>query len=444
MITNFWFIAVVLCAVAVGFILLPLFRSRVSTEPDNDRKQLNVELYRERMAELEQSLADGDVSAEQFAQLKLELGQNLLSETDLQVSNPGVANDQLPAGDSGRGLSKLVLTISAIVPLFAILAYSDYGLSWGAINDLELSKEFQSTNAHDDDGMRGSIIKLAKRLENQPENHDGWFLLGQSYMSLGEFEKSADAYRHLLDQFPQDPGLGAYYAEALYLADERTMTNRVSKAIAAALALNPQNITMLEIKAMNAFQTGDPGGAVTLFEQALASGAEGERARMIQQAISRLRSELGENAPAPLVTATAKPPMAPFAGGNNADAADGKSTAPVRSVRLLVEVAESVQSSPDASVFVYAKATAGPPMPLAVERLRLADLPRMVTLDESMGMMQGMSLANFDQVILVARISSSGIANTSPDDFQATSGVIDVTQANPVIKLLIENRVGDQ
>jgi hypothetical protein len=55
-----------------------------------------------------------------------------------------------------------------------------------------------------------------------------------------------------------------------------------------------------------------------------------------------------------------------------------------------------------------------------------------------------MSLANFDAVILVARISSSGIANTSPDDFQAASGVVDITSENPVIKLLIESRVRDQ
>ncbi len=103
-----------------------------------------------------------------------------------------------------------------------------------------------------------------------------------------------------------------------------------------------------------------------------------------------------------------------------------------------------MESNPNDSVFVYAKANAGPPMPLAVERMRVADLPRLVTLDETMGMMQGMSLANFDAVILVARISSSGIANTSPDDFQAASGVVDITSENPVIKLLIESRVRDQ
>ena len=445
MITNFWLISVVLCLVAAGFVLMPLFRHRPTDDGQADRSLLNVELYRERLAELENNQLEGEITAEQFASLKLELEQNLLNETAMRdEGNPETADGNAMSGAQSRKIPKLVLTAALLVPLFAVTAYSDFGLSWGAINDLELASQFKTTSPHDNDGMRGSILRLAKRLENQPENHDGWFLLGQSYMNLGEFEKSAGAYQHLLEKFPEDAGLSGYYAEALFLADDRKMTARVSKAIDAAFSLNPQNVAMLEIKAMNAFRAGDLGVAVTFFEKALATGVEGERAGLIQQAIARLRAELGDKAPPPAVMPAG--PVAPLA--NSAPAAATKAadtpSAPIRSVQLLVEVADTVESNPNDSVFVYAKANAGPPMPLAVERMRVSDLPRLVTLDETMGMMQGMSLANFDAVILVARISSSGIANTSPDDFQAASGVVDITSENPVIKLLIESRVRDQ
>ena len=449
MITNFWLISVVLCLVAAGFVLIPLFRHRPTDDGQADRSLLNVELYRERLAELENNQLEGEITAEQFASLKLELEQNLLNETAMRdESNPETAVGNAMSGSQSRKMPRLVLTAALLVPLFAVTAYSDFGLSWGAINDLELASQFKTTSPHDNDGMRGSILRLAKRLENQPENHDGWFLLGQSYMNLGEFEKSAGAYQHLLEKFPEDAGLSGYYAEALFLADDRKMTARVSKAIDAAFSLNPQNVAMLEIKAMNAFRAGDLGVAVTFFEKALATGVEGERAGLIQQAIARLRAELGDKAPPPAVMPAG--PVAPLA--NNAPAPATKAatraadtpSAPIRSVQLLVEVADTVESNPNDSVFVYAKANAGPPMPLAVERMRVSDLPRLVTLDETMGMMQGMSLANFDAVILVARISSSGIANTSPDDFQAASGVVDITSENPVIKLLIESRVRDQ
>ena len=83
-------------------------------------------------------------------------------------------------------------------------------------------------------------------------------------------------------------------------------------------------------------------------------------------------------------------------------------------------------------------------MPLAVQRMVRGALPKLVQLDESMAMMEGMGLANFDQVQVVARISSSGIANVSPDDYEVISATIDLTKDNPVIKLTIKNQVKDK
>lgn len=115
-----------------------------------------------------------------------------------------------------------------------------------------------------------------------------------------------------------------------------------------------------------------------------------------------------------------------------------------RRLEVLVEIAPGVQVDPQARVFVFARAMRGPPMPLAVQQMTVSALPRLVTLDGSMGMMAGMSLADFDQVQVVARISSTGIANVSPDDYQALSGAVDMTINNGVISLTLSQRVKDQ
>jgi cytochrome c-type biogenesis protein CcmH len=115
-----------------------------------------------------------------------------------------------------------------------------------------------------------------------------------------------------------------------------------------------------------------------------------------------------------------------------------------RVIQVLVEVSESVKVDSSSQVFIFAKAISGPPMPLAVQRLNVAGLPTLVKLDESMAMMEGMGLANFDQVQVVARISSSGIANASPEDYEIKSGRIDLTAPVPVIKLKIEKKIRDQ
>ena len=222
------------------------------------------------------------------------------------------------------------------------------------------------------------------------------------------------------------------------MADERSVTPRVAAAIDKTLAMNPHDITMLEIKALGAFQAGDLPGAISLFQKALAAGAQGERAEMINRAIARIQEDMG-HAPIPLPDSAAADQTALAASeSQQTQSAEGK-----RLIKVLVEVADNVDVGASTPVFVFARAVQGPPMPLAVQRMVRGALPTLIELDESMAMMQGMGLANFDKVQVVARISSSGIANVSPDDYQALSGTLDLTKKVPVVKLTIEKQVKD-
>ena len=119
-------------------------------------------------------------------------------------------------------------------------------------------------------------------------------MLGRSYLSMGRFEQSARAFGHMLETFTEDHSLHAYYAEALYMADDRTVTPRVAEAIENTLALNPHDITMLEIKALGQFRRQELRPAIETFQKALASGAQGERAEMINRAIMRIQQDLGD------------------------------------------------------------------------------------------------------------------------------------------------------
>lgn len=425
--TSFWMTAFFLGALSAGFVLLPLFLQR--SRDTVDRNRTNVGLYRERVAELEAQLADGMLTETEFSQMSTELKQSLLSDTasaDLQRK-------------SSAGVGKLPIVMALLIPGFAFFAYDDFGLSWGALTDLEVSQELKSTSigdAHDEESLRATIDKLAKSLERQPDNYEGWYMLAQSYLKLSEFGKAADAFARLAHQFPEDAGLASYYAEALFLADDRKITPRVDKAVENTLALNPHDITMLEIQGMAAFLKGDLEDAHENFSRALIT-AESERAELIRRALVRVEAQMG-GAASSIGSTSASADL------NHDPAANDKLKAPAgRIIQVLVELADRLDADINASVFVFARAVSGPPMPLAVKRMTVRELPTLVRLDESMAMMQGMGLANFDTVQVVARISSTGIAKVSPDDFEAVSGDIDLTQSVPVIKLKIEKRVID-
>ena len=109
-------------------------------------------------------------------------------------------------------------------------------------------------------------------------------------------------------------------------------------------------------------------------------------------------------------------------------------------IKLLVDISAELKAkaSPDTTVFVYAKAMQGPPMPLAVRKLRLGDLPVSVTLGDDDAMMPSMKLSSFDQVIVGARVSSSGNPVAQSGDFYTEQAAIDSTNPPAQINLTID------
>jgi cytochrome c-type biogenesis protein CcmH len=82
------------------------------------------------------------------------------------------------------------------------------------------------------------------------------------------------------------------------------------------------------------------------------------------------------------------------------------------------------QAAPDDTVFIFARAVEGPPMPLAVQRVKVRELPVSFSLDDSMAMAPGMSLSAHPRVVVVARVSRTGSPAAQPGDLQGASAPV--------------------
>ena len=88
------------------------------------------------------------------------------------------------------------------------------------------------------------------------------------------------------------------------------------------------------------------------------------------------------------------------------------------------------------TVFVFAKAVNGPRMPVAVLRKKAADIPFEFELDDTMAMSPEVKLSDFNNIIVGARISSSGDAIAAAGDFEGYSEAVNVAGSDEVTVLI--------
>jgi cytochrome c-type biogenesis protein CcmH len=260
--------------------------------------------------------------------------------------------------------------------------------------------------------IQGMIDKLAARLKEQPDDADGWAMLGRSYAVLGQPQQALPAFKRAMELRPDDAALLADYADMLALANNRNLEGEPSRLIARALELDPNNLKALSLAGTAAFLRKDYALALRHWEKMAQLAPDAEFVKQIQGGIDEARRLAAGAAPG---TDMSKPPAA-----KPAPAAAGATVSGV------VKLAATLQAkaSPEDTLFVYARPAQGPRMPLAILRKQVKDLPLTFTLDDSMAMSPAARLSSAQQVVVSARISKRGDATPQPGDLQGQSAPV--------------------
>ena len=457
--TLFFLLAALLVVLAVALLLAGPLRARAnasaSAARESDQRATNIALARERRAELlaalEAGQIDRDTHERETEQLELALA------TDLEAS---------PEREIRDGALPAAVIVAVFVPVTAGALYLHLG-DPGALERVPAAPSASNGQASAAGGAGGApdsgeparppaldelLPRLEERLARNPDDLQGWRLLGRSYLGMEEFERAAVALERAVALDDQDAPTLGQLAEALAMGRGGALAGEPVTLLERALAIDPDDPQGLWLRAIAHQQAGEHRDALERFERLRAAIATDTAAvATIDDMMARSRAALGDAAPAAEAPArdaapfgdTAEGDAAPVgeagepAGEPGAGGPDGTSA----SVSLRVDISPEARdaSDPDDTVFIYARASEGPPMPLAVSRRRVADLPLDITLDESMAMMPGMSLADFPTVTLGARVSPSGDAIAAPGDWYAERDGVEVAEEAPV-QLLVDTR----
>jgi cytochrome c-type biogenesis protein CcmH len=280
------------------------------------------------------------------------------------------------------------------------------------------------------DTMRHAMEGLKARLAEHPGDVRGWQLLGRTYLATNEFSKAAAALGRAYTLDDQDPDIILDYAEALATSQGRRLQGAPLKLIHRALEIAPQHPKALWLAAVNALQTNQGEEAKTYLEQLASQLPPGSNEeRMVRAHLAQLAPEAAMSKAKEINPAETSVP------------ADKGNTQARIEVQVTLDPALKEEASNTSTVFIFARAAEGPPMPLAAVRKQVKDLPITVVLDDSKAMVPSLRMSNFSEFQVGARISWSGNPIPQSGDFEGfAEGIIPATPSGP-ISVTINQRV---
>lgn len=376
-------------ALFLAFSALVIFIAWRGRLPDSagdfveQRIKRNIVLYKQRLQQLETDLVDEFLDKDDYEQLKAENARDLIGFVDKLES---VSSQEVSSKHKFPWLVTLLF-----VPVAAILVYQSLGAyqDWQIAQKIEQLKTIKSEiqfTQHSDLLFEA----IEERLQAKPDHIDYRVLLASFAMGKQDYQRAAIHYGMLAELLPKDATAQAFHAQSLYLRNGRKIDAEVASAMDRTLALDSHNNTILGLQGIDAYENGDYISAIEAWGKLLAVlDQNSQQGQMIAAGIAEAKKHLTDEQQQAISVSNDK--------------------ALEQGITVDVSLAENLPSlDEDLMVFVYAKASNGPKLPLAVKRITVKELPIKIVLSDALSMTPQFKLSGFDNVVIGARVSVSG------------------------------------
>ena len=368
------------------------------------------------LAQIDTLIAEGVLTGEAARRARDDLERQLLAAVMQPAAGASATAAKLAATTpEPRPPRSLVLAVTAFVLVVGVGGYAALGNHAGLRVEPGMPGTEAAGHAPDTEQVEAMIAKLVERLKTQPDDAEGWATLGRSYSAQGRHPEALPAFKRVAELRPKDAQALADSADALAVANGRSLEGEPEKLILQAVQLDPKNIKALALAGTVAFNRGQFKEAIALWERAVQDAdPQADFVQSLQGAIDEARRRGGapatQAAPAAATTAAATPAAA----------------SPAQSVsgRVTLKPSLRAQVTPDDTVFIFARAPTGSRMPLAIMRRKVSDLPLDFSLDDSQAMSPATALSTVSQVVVGVRITKTGSAVPAPGDLQALSAPV--------------------
>ena len=395
-----WFfalLAIALVGVSLALLLRPLLSGKPSSD-GSDASDANLDIHRQRLHALDAEWDADRITTQERDSAREEIEREVLG--DLEAGAPVTANRS-----SAR---RTALVVALALPILGFGIYFHLG-AWHSLME-------------DPPDSSALLEPLEAAVRANPRDTVAWVALGRASVALERYHHGLQAFAEARRLTGERPDLLADYAEAEALFSGYRFQGSPARLLERALELDPRHAKSLWLAGFAALQSAQPERAIERWQTLLAVGKAGaEQTAMIEALIARTREETG-----------AAPERA---------AAEDEETAPVLVVSVRLDERFRGELDGNESLFVYARAAGGPPVPLAAQRDAARALPLTLRLDDSMSMLPDRTLSSAERVVVGARVSRSGDARAASGDIQGMSEAVDIRPGEIAVEVLLNERI---
>ena len=394
-------LGIALCVAAI-FLWVLLREKKPVTQAS--QANANAKVYRDQILDLDREHDSGHISDQEWQQSRDELSLRLLEDTS--------AVDD-PAAKTEKPAIWTAVVLAVALPLGSMAMYMWVGQP-EALNPLALKTPDQV----DPKDLTKMAQTLAEKLQDKPDNLQGWVMLGRTYRTLENFDAALRAYDSAL-KLSDDDDLKLERIEVIAMQRQGQFEGEPWNVIREVLQRDPQHFGALLTAGSASYAEGKFADALKYWEQARKPlDANNPDLQGLESAIATVRERLG------MPPAKATPAAA---SGLN--------------VTGQVNLSASLKSkaSPNDVVFIYATPANGDRMPLAIFKTTVSQLPFNFTLDDSTAMAPDRKLSAAGEVMVKVRVTKSGNAMPQSGDLSGSLGPVKVGAKG--LKLEIKDQI---
>ena len=210
--TGLWVAGVLMSAVVALAIVMPLIRRPGGPQPG--RGEYDITVYKDQLREIDRDRDRGLVDDEEAEAARVEIQRRMLAASEAEKKP--AAGASLPRGRMSAAVLAVAIPAAAFGIYFTLGSPEMPGQPFAGRN---IASEITARQGKlDRSEVMQLVARLLKRLEADPNNVDGWMLLGRTYLTIGKFEGALAAYRKAMEVGNRHPEIVTDYAEALVLS----------------------------------------------------------------------------------------------------------------------------------------------------------------------------------------------------------------------------------